>query len=888
MENLPTQLIDRPSFLAKNWKGYYHFQDKTVLPFSVLTFPSYNCSMPSFDKIVPDKGKTLIGQIFDENVGIIGNKQKFKNLGGIEMEARVFKSNDANLKDVIQVGYLNTRLVFNTLVGAFQVGETISGSLSGASGTIDAIVGIVLFLSNISGEFDVGESILGNTSGATANITLAPEFVFHQITENVNPLPRGVHEYYFDEWFDTDLNPANSKNLPRMIWVNGYMDSNIPVQGEVYSWTGGIAVITSIVVNTSISINPATTWRSLGFSEDASGTQAIVVVNGISHVVAVPADLDTSTINIVSTAGMAIGDTATAQIEVDVTPIPFDMCRQNKGYMFYGNWKQRDLYQSNAFNRPSTMAITQAQAQQNDLVLSGIYTGTGSHVYRVTIDKVAPAPTRVAILVGGAFDSLSFRSDDYTLSALNTYRVVIDPGAVTYTTYKNGVVVNALVPIVPDVEVLLVDNIFFTLYDVAPAVYVAGTSWSLTIGGVDSFQWQIDGGVPVATNVNITGGPQVLQDGVTITFVAKRGHSIGDFWEITVNQSIERAWDNFYYTLPIRKPGEGYKYRLPSAFWTMDTQEESLYVNGSYGEWSVIDTILSADLQSETVSLQPLKQSGANKVLFPYLTGHLNDDLVYINTKKELNTIGRKEFLEKPQTGYLSEPVKFDFEGCTFVSGRIKYVNKNLYISSPENGLMLCFDTFNKYWQPPKKFPEVGLLSIIGNDLIAHSNTRNQSFTMFTGATDNGQAYEVSLRTSYTSLGDNWSQKQSNQSFIEGYITGAPKLVHSVYLGIEGCGGIYPHDVEPITCVVPDRAPFGAGSFGSHPFGSDVFAEGAYFQEINKAYAPILKYYFISLGIVCVSKAHTWSVLSLGMNGMYSPLGNNPLTNPSNLAKNNV
>lgn len=886
--SLPKSLLDDPTFLADNWKGYQHFTDPTVLPFNVLTFPSHNCTMPSFDKIIPDKGKTLKGQDFTENTGIIGNKQKFKNLGGIEMEARVWASTDTDLKDVIEVGFDVTRIVFTVVAGAFTAGEVVSGQTSGASARITSIVGTVLFLQEITGTFVVAETILGLTSGATGTTVRVPEYTFHQITENVNPLPRGVHEYYFDDWFDTDLNPANSKNLPRLIWVNGYSDGAIPAKGAAYSWTGGIAIITSFT-GTDLVIDPLTSWRSLGFTEDALGN-AYVIVNGVEYTLANPADLDTNSIDVTSTAGVAIGDIATAKIEVDETPIPFDMCRNNKGYMFYGNWNQRDLYQSNAFNRPSTAVITQAQALQNDLVLgTSLYTGTGSHVYRVTIDKIAPAPARVFVSVGGAFDSLSFRSDDYTLSAINTYRVVIDPGAVTYTTYKNGVVVTAGGAIVVDTEVLLADNIYFTLYNIAPAVYVAGTSWSLTIGGVDSFQWQIDGAVPVATGVNITGSSQSLSDGIEITFVAKRGHSIGDFWEITVNQEITRAWDNFYYALPIRKPGEGYKYRLPSNFWTMDTQEESMYINGSYGDWGYVSTILSADLQSEDVSYTPLKQAGANKVLYPYLTSHVNDKLIYINTEKSLDTLGREQFLEKPQTGYLSDPVKLDFMSSTFKGGRIKYFGKRLYVTSPEDGVAHCYDTFKGYWQPLKRFPEMGIATIIGNDLAVHSNVRNRTFTMFTNSNgDNGEGYEVSIRTPYTALGDRWGTKWSNTSFTEGYIQGNPKLVHTVYLGVEGCGGAFPHNISPIVCIIPDRAPFGEGSFGSHPNGSDVGIEGSYFQEIYKAYSPTMEWYFLSLGLTCTAKAHTYSILSLGMNAIEGLSGNNKLVNSTNLAKNNL
>lgn len=977
-QSLPNALIDMPSFLADSFSGYEHFQDPTTMAFNKLTFPSKNCSIPIFDKVVPDKGKTLLGQAFTENVGINGHKQKFKNLGGLEMEVREWSSANANLRDVIQIYFKNDRLLFGTLVGVFQIGETVTGGTSNATGIISSILNTVLTLTNITGDFIVGETITGDVSGATAIVISPPISLWRPITQNINPLTRGLHEYYFDEWFDTKLSNNISgslpgKTLPRLIWVNG-----LPT---VFSWTGGIALITAITA-TNIIIDPSTTWASLGFTTDGAGN-AFVTVNGLSYTLAVPADLNTNSINVTSTVGVAVGDYAFSKIETDTAPIPFDMCRQNKGYMFYGNWKQRDLYMSNGFNREFDYFVSNFQALDNDLTvtpsMASPYTGTTEAVFHVVIDSVKP-DINIQSFAGSGTGSDDARFDTTTYSgtagAENFYKVLVmadytilvpTPGApftigevvkgttsnatgilvalfvngpndqmgikltsgqfvenelvtgqgsgVTATIiagasgapgafaqswisyFKNDLSVNItsgpltgpIVPLfsAPNQTVTLTDGLFITFGNFFG--HTVGDIWKLDIrtGGADTFSWQKNQGA-ITAGVAITGGLQTLSDGVQIKFENKTGHQIGDFWDITATPSVTRAWDNFYYALPVRRPGEGYKFRLPSNFWTMDTQEDSMYVNGSYGEWSLVQTILSADLLSETVSLTPLKQSGALKVIYPYMTGHINDDLVYVSVDKRLNTLGRQQFLEKPQSGYLSEVVDIDFQTSTFVGGRIKYLDKRLYVSSPENGAMHCYDTHHKYWVPPKTFPEVGILSIVGNDLICHSNVRNQSFTMFTNsAGDNGQGYEVTVRTPYTALGNRWNSKFSNQSFVEGYVTGNPKLIFTVYSGVNGCGGIFPHDVDPVMCVAPDRAPFGEGEFGSHSFGSDLDIPTNYFNEISKKFAPVMQYYFISLELSCIAKSHTWQLLSMGMNGMWSESGNNTLVAPNTLVINN-
>lgn len=889
-------LTDKPTIVATNFKAYEHRTDPTMMDFNVLTYPSRNCTIPQFDKVVPDKGKLLLGQAFTENSGMIGNFSKFKTKGGIELEVRTWNSiTNPNLRDVVEVLYN------------------------------------------------------GN---------------WVQITENTNPIPLGVHEVYFDQWYERNANPSLSKLLPRLIWVNGY-ENPANKKGIVMSWTGGIVEIINVTA-TTLTISSAPSWRSLGFSEDANG-DAFIIVNGLSYQITTPADLDTQTVTVASTVGISVNDIATSRIETDEVPIAFDVCAVNKSYVYYGNWSSRSLYQSNAFDHSSTQYISSSQAFQNDLVISDTasFTGTGSHVFRITIDSVTPAVNEQTFQ-GTGTGSSNWDTSGYSASGSNEYKMVIiadlnvtctggvvpaytqgeiivgntsgallkvvdlsgagafyvhrlsgnpllgetftgQSSGVTSPTivgllyrneaffYKNGSQVTGLAGMLPSggLQFALTGNQFAVPYDGIQFVVSqvggdnVGDQYVLTLQSQlpDTFQWQIDGGTPVATGVSITGGNQTLQDGIVIQFTNTTGHALGDYWDIQVDQAITRAWVNFYYTVPIRKPGEGFLYSLPSNFWTMAVQEEEMYVNMSSGEWNYVQTQLGQDASTEVYRLQPLKKGLQSKVLYPYLIGHMDDYIVYVNENKKLDFIGRREFLELPQIGNLSQVVDVDFQASSFTGGRIKYVNKRLNITSPLDGIMLVYDGLNKYWQPPKQFPEMGLLGNVGSDLICHSNTRNQSFTMFASDSDNGDGYEVVIRTPMSSLGDRWQKKNSNMTFIEGYIEGNPLLYITVFLEPSGCGGIFPNPVQPIVCTAPDNAPLGQGSLGSHALGSDSNILSSYFHSINKRFSPALQYYFVSLQVSCISKNHTWQLLSVGLNGEFAQKNNNDLVEPSNLVQ---
>ena len=847
MAQIPQQLNRQEILAFNNFKGYQNFTDKTILPFDFLTAPSQNCTVPSFDRVDPDKGKKILGQDYTIDSGIIGRQKKFSTVGGELLEVRVYHSNDANLKDVIEILYK------------------------------------------------------GN---------------WHRITENVNPLPVGPHEYYFSPYFDTNINPQSSRRLPRLLWTNGYENPSTK-EGAVYSWTGGIAVITSFVPNSSISISSQTTWRSLGFTEDAVGN-AYVIVNGISYQVLNTADLNTSTITVASTAGIAVNDIATSKIESDIISYPADMVLVNKNYAFYGNWKYRSERMSNAFNRNASQSITALNAVLDDLIIetSSSFLGTTEQIINVKIDSSALESSTISFNGTGA-NAMYINTSGYTQNGTrNVYKLVVYQvgGAGSnnqwgYILYKNNVQVDfgplqdpatgtALGPTITtwdgitfNIPTLVTGN----MLPLGPGPYTSytgslqsGDSWDVSVttnsnGLYDTFQWSIDN-VVQAQYIPITGLAQVLgSTGISIRFLSKTGHELGDTWYITGVPKVLRSWANFYYANN-RRPGEGYIFEtLPSNFWTMDKQEDSVYVNCANGEWLYITTELSSDLKSESVNMTPLKQNGSNKVLYPYLTGHIDDDLVFITLDKSLMSIGRKQFLEKPQSGYLSDPVKLDFLSSSFIGGSIEYIGKRLYISSPDNSITHCFDVAKGYWQPPKKFPEVGILSVVGNELICHSNIRNQSFTMFADNSDNKGSYTVIIASPSTALGARWKSKYSNVSFIEGRIEGAPPLRHTVFLGPDGCGGEYSHDLDVIVCQPNDRAPLGEGEHGSHSLGSDTNAIGTYFNEIYTQYSPALEYYFIGLMLTCTTKNHSYSILSMGMNASWSPTGNNSLINRNNL-----
>lgn len=884
--------------------GYQRKTDSTKMPYNTFTYPSQNCIIPNSDKIVPRGDSLRQGQEYTGNFPIVGHAKKFRNLAGDEMEVRMWKSGGAK-GDVVEVLYTNP---------------------------------------------------------------LTNETKYWQITENVNTLTLGVNDrYYTAEWQDTNLGGI-SLNLKRLIWVDG--------TNTVKSWTGGIAPIVSIT-STSITIPTGTTWIGNGFVDPADGGTGVIIVNGVAYTGL--SGWNTNTLNVASTTGISANDVAFAKVEQDTTTVALDNVNATvKNYAIYGNEDKGNFFMSNAFNRISTQMTTRVQAVQNDLVIPSTanFTGTGSHVYRITIDSVNPQINEQSFLPGGSgtlndavyntasYSGTSGVTNTYNIVVLGDFTIIVDgllagamvgqtvSGAtsnaegviVAVSTFagnnvlgirlltpngfvngetitstmgntaliqsspsngtrfqnwiqylKNGNVINlsagSLTPSTAPV-VYLTSNTPITLSDGLTIVFennfghAIGDSFTLKInrGTYDTFAWQVDGGTAV-TGVPITGGTQSLSDGVEISFTNKTGHTLGDFWDITADQQVTRAWANFYYGLP-RKPGEGYVGNLPSNFWAICAQEGVTYINCSHGEWQYIETELSADLLTETVNIVPLKQSSSNKMLYPYMVTNSDNDIIFLNERRAVCSIGRKELIELPQISNISDLVKLDLLEMDFLLGSMEYWDAKLWINAPRSGKMMVYDNApeTKYWQFPQFIPENGILSVVGDQLISHSSIRNvtnEIMLPYRGDGDNSSSFTTRVRSAFNAYDDRWNLKAYTATFIEGRMAGLSHFYYDVVTSNENNINTQSHIVVPKFSRTTNRASIGSAELGAHPLGSDIPEDTPIFREIFLC--DPTRFYYAALDLSCAGLGQDWEIYSLGINAFDPDLNNQLLVSNQNV-----
>lgn len=180
------------------------------------------------------------------------NKKLLENIGANSVSDPVFTADFKTQEFTLTV---IAELVYQTLVGAFQVGETITGGTSGATAVITADTPITattgtLQLSTIVGVFVAGETITGGTSAATAVVSAGgvdvPDFDIEVLESNeqnppdlsLPPAPGNSYSDvdYLDKQGNASYNALSPYNPNADVLTPGALSKTFQVQSNGSRW----------------------------------------------------------------------------------------------------------------------------------------------------------------------------------------------------------------------------------------------------------------------------------------------------------------------------------------------------------------------------------------------------------------------------------------------------------------------------------------------------------------------------------------------------------------------------------------------------------------------------------------------------------------------------
>lgn len=414
--------------------------------------------------------------------------------------------------------------------------------------------------------------------------------------------------------------------------------------------------------------------------------------------------------------------------------------------------------------------------------------------------------------------------------------------------------------------------------------HVVGDTWTVKIktGTPDTFSWTLNGETQ-NDNVAITGGAQALSQGITVTFSQTTGHNQGDSWTMTAFQKVTNGWCDLTFSQPVRYAGEGFKISLDTNGWTMQPQEKAMYINGQGGEWYEVNVQLSADLLSETLSVNRLKTEPKNKALYPYTIGYMKNFFITVSQDKTFDILGRQKFLELPQAKSLSDEIRYNFTTADWENATISYQDRKVFFTLPKDGIMLIYDEYKQYWHAPMVFARrISAVSYIDGKICGHSYERNETYELFTNSKEDLNEFPIQSRIvfPYYDFGKRYSLKATSAFACDGYMEGAPQIEWKINFGVGGCDGIKTSTIAPIYCYPIDTASLGKSSLGFHGLGNsptDVIPHFKYGTTFDDE-----RYYLRNIELSCNSLDQRWSITSIGTNVSTGSLNNSNMFNINN------
>lgn len=696
---------------------------------------------------------------------------------------------------------------------------------------------------------------------------------------NKFPVSSGIvsnHEKYFTEWWD-DVSKQNY-----LLWVNGgNMPPTSPLNNGVSYWKGEIAEVSSLTTTT------ITTKEDLiGVGFNPGGGSIVILRETVPFTVAYTyTGISGNTFTGVSpdpTTLLQPGDvilTTTWQTDASYDgcnklsdSVVFDITNTFKNHVFYGSYNSKNVYFSNSFfNFDPTPDIINSTLLFNDIQVTGTPNLTcdtlpspsnGNKKIKIEFDGVSPSPQ----IINTGLTTIDWNISLHSSNTRNKYQVkIVNVSPLEFQTIYDDVPVGPVTPVLMGTTFSMPNGVTFEFTTDNPLFYSVDTYSQISVGANDTYSWYTDigdGNGYVLQGSGINTSTSLVVDGITYKFGSTKGHKIHEYIEYQSQANFGQTtydfflpFNNFYSSKPQRRPGEGGILTLDSAPVAFIVQEDAMYINGQGGEWYEVIYQLSDDGKYENVIPKRLKSAKVNKVLRMANICHTRNDVIFVSTDKNIESIGRVVSVDTlPQTVPLSDPIKKDTKSSVWyinqngkLNGHCIHYDDKTFFTDPATQTIFIYDHIKGFWQPPQKGIPVSRFAIIEGKLCGHSALRVETYQLFTGTNDNGGIIEAKMRLSYNQFGTYSTKKNVQRLFTAGFKNDRSNLTAEVLFGYNGCEGKVTRRIDPIMCISRDDVSIGQANLAYHGHANKKQPEYNWFEHMEH-FDPHSNFYTVSIG----------------------------------------
>lgn len=401
--------------------------------------------------------------------------------------------------------------------------------------------------------------------------------------------------------------------------------------------------------------------------------------------------------------------------------------------------------------------------------------------------------------------------------------------------------------------------------------YTGGTA-TTTLTGVNNDTGILAGDVLVQKIVTTANQPSATLDNDIVTILNNQIY-VADTEQHLVWVSKALDYKDFTGATP-REVGDGEVLTLEGPIRAMYAQEKDVYISAGNDLWYQTRFTSSADLLNETLTIDRLKTGPQQAALSQSSTGKIKNDILFLSKEPTLDTLGRIVDTEKPQSIPISDEIKslMDSLDLTIDPHMIYYKYKS-YITFPSSSIVLVYDWENKFWNPPWTMG-ISKFFIYEDVLYGHSSRVTETYKLLDGKSDNEQPIEAVAKFAYRNYGNRTQQKEFDEYYVEGYISGNTKLEMEFLSDYEGATGVTKKTIDAtdqtILFAPSQDISLGKAPLGQEPLGSTILSleDKTKFRVIK----TVAKQDFYEHSVVFSSNETDadWELLAHGPNTTYS------------------
>ena len=235
-----------------------------------------------------------------------------------------------------------------------------------------------------------------------------------------------------------------------------------------------------------------------------------------------------------------------------------------------------------------------------------------------------------------------------------------------------------------------------------------------------------------------------------------------------------------------------------------------LYDQNGFDEWASVEKVENA----ESMGALPFAVSGHK------------GQMIFIAKDSTVQSVNDLELIQSDQVKLISDDIEDTLLRYDLTNSRIYYMGRYIYITVPAESVLLMLDVVEGAWQPPQIIP-ISCFSIIAGTKVGHSNNDDESFSLFSGASDLGSDIETVIAFGYQGYADKLNELEYKwyETFgVSGRITEGTKCVVDIYYETDGAKSsteIMIDGSEIKTYDISDDV-----SWGTYPFASRSWAGG--------------------------------------------------------------